>query len=733
MKRFLLSIIAVLCIAGEAIAQIPELKPLKDLEEQLVPSEKKGKWGYVNHAGKTVIKPVFEAAGPFEAVTSSDGTTMEVARIKANGCWGYITRENVYLIEPVHDTISIFDQYATVVAESGPFKTLIGVRSAISPRLGVPVLVCNFLQMNLSEIGEFSENGLAFAAKSGKYGMLNTKGEWAIPCQYESLDLNPHGGYQVVLGGKTGIIKADGAILVEPQYDGISWEPALDAYLVQKDGGMGLVSEDGNRIAPPVYLSIEPLGMEAFIVRKNERYGLLGRDGRILLQSYYDSIAPCSAGGYYVTKDGEHEVVAQGDEVIIPYGYWTANPEELLAAGYESIEWNPEAEMFIVHRGDKVGSIWADGSMGLETEYDAIEYQPYGWLLTIGGEHEALDKELNYIIGRGPWTADLNVLFEKYVHVSWDGAVNLFTAFVDEYNSFCLDPAGNQVDPPAPVMITENGKYGMASVWGEVLLAPVYDGIVKQPYGYLVAKDGIVAAYDEYLDIIQGWGPWSLDLAALFDEYDVRDSSHMFGFIVRKDGKYGVISPGGNNYIPVIYDSIAWDNSGHWFVAVLNGESMIIDAWGEVMEPGSRPDPSRARDFSLVSKDGKFGLVNHFGDVVVPIVYDSIEKIDFLGYLLVMGNGTHELRDEYLMHIINPGPWTADIVALMKEYETVSWSDDPPVLWISGGGKHGVLAPDGSTILPMIYDKISWSDEKYCFETNMAGVPVDYDINGNPL
>ena len=252
MKRFLLSIIAVLCIAGEAIAQIPELKPLKDLEEQLVPSEKKGKWGYVNHAGKTVIKPVFEAAGPFEAVTSSDGTTMEVARIKANGCWGYITRENVYLIEPVHDTISIFDQYATVVAESGPFKTLIGVRSAISPRLGVPVLVCNFLQMNLSEIGEFSENGLAFAAKSGKYGMLNTKGEWAIPCQYESLDLNPHGGYQVVLGGKTGIIKADGAILVEPQYDGISWEPALDAYLVQKDGGMGLVSEDGNRIAPPV-------------------------------------------------------------------------------------------------------------------------------------------------------------------------------------------------------------------------------------------------------------------------------------------------------------------------------------------------------------------------------------------------------------------------------------------------------------------------------------------------
>ena len=731
MKRFLLSIIAVLCIAGEAIAQIPELKPLKDLEELLIPSEKKGKWGYVNHAGKMVIKPVFEVAGPFEAVTSPDGTTMEVARIKANGSWGYITRENVYLIEPVHDTISVFDQYATVIAESGPFKTLIGVRSAISPRLGVPVLVCNFLQMNLSEIGEFSENGLAFAAKSGKYGMLNTKGEWAIPCQYESLDLNPHGGYQVVLGGKMGILKADGTILVEPQYDGISWEPALDAYLVQKDGGMGLVSEDGNRIAPPVYISIEPLGMEAFIVRKNERYGLLGRDGRILLQSYYDSIAPCSGGGYYVTKDGEHAVVAQGDEVIIPYGYWTANPEELLAAGYESIEWNAVAEMFIVHKGDKVGAIWADGSFALETEYDAIEYQPYGWLLTIDGQHEALDKELNYIIGRGPWTADLNVLFEKYVHVSWDGTVNLFTAFVDEYNSVCLDSAGNPVDAPEPVMISENGKYGMASVWGEVLLPPIFDGIVKQPYGYLVSKDGLVAACDDKLNIILGFGPWSLDLVALFEQYDIVDSSHQYGFIVNKDGKYGAISPGGNNYIPVIYDSLAWDDSGHWFVAILNGESMIIDAWGEVMAPGSRPEPSRAWDFTLVSKDGKYGLINHFGDVVEPIIFDSIEKTEY-GYLLIMSDGTHHALTHYLMHIIAPGPWTADIASLLKEYETVAWSDNPPVLWVSGGGKYGLLAPDGSTLLPLIYDKISWNEGKNCFETIMEGVPVDYDLSGNP-
>lgn len=731
MKRLLISLLALMCIAGEAFAQIPDLKPLKELDELLYPTEKKGKWGYANQSGKMIIKAVFDAADPFVTVTSADGTTMKLARIKAGGGWGYITRENVYLIEPIYDTISRFDRYSTVIAESGPSKSLIGVRTTTSVRLNVPVLSSKILQLNLTEIGEFSDDGIALAAKAGKYGMLDYNGNWAIPCRYDSIDINPYGGYDVILDGKYGILKADGAILVEPQYDAINWDRSLDAYLVHKDGGMGLVSKDGNRIAPPIYLSIEPLGDSAFIVRTNERYGLLGRDGRILLQSYYDSIALCTAG-YYVSKDGEHGVVAKGDGVILPFGYWTADPEVLLGAGYDSIEWNPEAEMFIVSKGDKYGAVWGNGDFALDTEYDAIEPQPYGWLLTIDGEHEALDKELNYIIGRGPWTADLNELFAKYVHVSWDGSVNLFTAFLDEFNSVCLDPAGNETEAPAPVIITEEGKYGMASVWGEVLMSPIYDGIVKQPYGYLVAKDGLVAAFDDKLSLILGFGPWALDLAALFDQYEIMDSSHLFGFIVGKDGKYGAITLGGEVYIPVIYDSLNWDSSQKCFIAELNGESVTIDAWGDIVPPGSRLDPGRVYAFSLVTKEGKYGLINHFGDAVLPFVYDSIEWTEF-GYLLVMGNGTHEARDRYLMHIINPGLWTADVSALLKEYESVGWGYNPSVFWVGTGGKWGILAPDGSTILPLLYDKISWNDTKNCFEAIMDGVPVEYDINGTPL
>ena len=102
-----------------------------------------------------------------------------------------ITRENVYLIEPVYDDITNFDRFATVVAKSGPFCSLIGVRTTTSARLNVPVLASNLLQLNLSEIGEFMDNGLALAFKAGKCGMLDYKGNWAIPCRYDSMDIMP--------------------------------------------------------------------------------------------------------------------------------------------------------------------------------------------------------------------------------------------------------------------------------------------------------------------------------------------------------------------------------------------------------------------------------------------------------------------------------------------------------------------------------------------------------------
>ena len=446
MKRFLISILALLCIAGESFAQIPELKPLKDLEDVLNPAEKKGKWGYANNSGKMIIKAVFEAADPFETVVSADGTIMDVARIKANGSWGYITRENVYLIEPVYDTVTHFNRFGSVVAKTGPFYALIGVRTATSAKLHVPVLASNILQLNLSGIGEFMDNGLTKAYKDDKCGMLDYKGNWAIPCRYDAMEINAEGGYDVVFEGKCGILKADGAILVEPLYDSIERDAPLGGFRVTKDGLQGIVGEDGHRIAPPIYENITADPALGLVVVKDGLMGLLSVDGRILLDTAYSGIAPCGSVGYAVVKDGLNGVVARGDEVLLDFGSWTADAAALFEQ-YNSVKWLEVLKMFLVGGEEGFGLVDETGALAISPKYDDLMKISRGFLVAKGDQKAIVEPVDNVIIGLGNWQANPEyLLVAPYDTIVWNQETGYFEVTRDGKYGL-LDAEGKEIQP----------------------------------------------------------------------------------------------------------------------------------------------------------------------------------------------------------------------------------------------------------------------------------------------
>jgi len=185
--RRLLAIFSALLLAVSLQAQIPTLKSIKNMDDELVPKEKKGKWGFANERGKFVIKAVFDEVDSLTVVTAPDGTSMQVARIRVGSSWGYITRENVYLVEPVYDTVSRFDTFSTIVATMGPFKTLMGLRGSISQRLEIPVVVSDILEVNLEEKEDFSAEGRSWAKKAGKWGVIGTDGKWILINKYHNL------------------------------------------------------------------------------------------------------------------------------------------------------------------------------------------------------------------------------------------------------------------------------------------------------------------------------------------------------------------------------------------------------------------------------------------------------------------------------------------------------------------------------------------------------------------
>ncbi|MCR5018847.1 MAG: WG repeat-containing protein [Bacteroidales bacterium] len=339
MKRIIIALLALWTGIQTVSAQIPELKPLKDLDEELAPVQKKDKWGYANGRGKMIIKAVFEAAEPFESVTSADGTTMKVARIKAGGKWGYITRENVYLFTPDYDSISRFDNNALVVAQMGPSKLLLGVRTIQSQKLHIPVLTGNVLQVNLKELCEFSPEGYAWACRAGKWGLLSRKGDWALPCEYSVwYDIPGMDAFGVEKGGKAGIVSSSGKSIVPVEYDSLGVFPN-GALWVEKSGQNGVLAQDGSEILPCAFDDVtldEKLG---YIVVSSGMYGRYTTEGVEIYPPVFSQVPdPDNIGHIPLVKDGTYCIYIAGEGMYNVMDYDEKLHQELSQEEYEQCE-----------------------------------------------------------------------------------------------------------------------------------------------------------------------------------------------------------------------------------------------------------------------------------------------------------------------------------------------------------------------------------------------------------
>ncbi len=93
------------CLASSVYSQLPKLKPLKEkyMVGNMIPIEKKGKWGYgieTEKKPKEVINYVFDEARAF---------VDSVAIVKCDGKYGFLHRSGVFIQEPTYDEISDFD------------------------------------------------------------------------------------------------------------------------------------------------------------------------------------------------------------------------------------------------------------------------------------------------------------------------------------------------------------------------------------------------------------------------------------------------------------------------------------------------------------------------------------------------------------------------------------------------------------------------------------------------
>lgn len=127
-------------------------------------------------------------------------------------------------------------------------------------------------------------------------------------------------------------------------------------------------------------------------------------------------------------------------------------------------------------------------------------------------------------------------------------------------------------------------------------------------------------------------------------------------FVVKADGKYGLLGRNGDQILPAEYDKIAKFNEKSLFV----------------------------------KKDGKDGLTDLSGKVIIPVEYDELQP--FLdGLILLEKDGKQGISDG------------SGRLVIPAAYDRIYLYNDK--FYVENEDRHGVLAKDGHTIWPCNYER----------------------------
>ncbi len=223
------------------------------------------------------------------------------------------------------------------------------------------------------------------------------------------------------------------------------------------------------------------------------------------------------------------------------------------------------------------------------------------------------------------------------------------------------------------------GFYNMDSK--EIITTPDYDSIV---YRY---RTGIEL---EYYEIVKAgkWGLLKADrsdwVKPVYDNLDYEFKMNPRRIFVMKDSLYGILNDDGTAWLEPVYTDILYD--GYYFKVQKNGKWGILDQEGQEFTPicyeeiyeHRIPERSLVRDkgslwsvfkwvqdkdpcnisdqykyerieyfneFFTVYKDGKWGLVNDKGELLLPLKYEELKPFVFsyLRTLKVKENGKYGL------------------------------------------------------------------------------------------
>jgi hypothetical protein len=469
----------------------------------------------------------------------------------------------------------------------------------------------------------------------------------------------------------------------------------------------GFVDQNSDTIIPlNKYKFLNLIDDEGMILGENNgKSGYININQDTLIPFKYEDLSVFSNGLAPAKLNGKYGFIDRKGKVTIPFEYETES--HFYKCGLAK-----------VRKNNKFGFINKSGKIVIPLEFEKVRDNKVDELVCVmkngkwaffSCEGKQLTKFEFDQITESPYSESSYTYFESGLcRVQKNGKLGYINSNFQTVIPFGKYQESETFDLSKRAVVITKGKYGLINTQDKFILEPKYQSIdyFKYPSG----------------------------------RYKVQYAN-----------KYGIIDSTGQEILPTQYLEIIPNyfqidtlRKGILILKKNIGNSIVTDYNGQVLIPEKYDDIGifEVHDnisYSIVKKNGKFGLINHLDEILLPIENNLVEKRRWFDYLIVEKNGFQGIYSKSGKEIISkkyeeidPCYYNDNERFIVKknglfgvidineniiipiEFDSISnWVEyGPEAHFVVKNDKHGLINREGKVIVPPIYDKILVDNSK---------------------
>jgi hypothetical protein len=593
------------------------------------------------------------------------------------------------------------------------------------------------------------KNGYAFVARAGeghqfKLGLINARGKIIIPINYNMISecdnslfmvrkdtsisfINKKGDVIVPLGKYTAFA-APHPIYVEGndmnEYSQrFNWDMLnfnnyvrFDKYIgVRTHKKWAVIDKTGKEVIPPLFDGIEIFKGDYAPAELGTKFGVTDIKGNMIIPALYDQIILTGKNFVYAVNGKKMGVLSIDNKILIPVQYTQI---DTFGEGFTAIDFNKKATLFDAD-GKQVSKpmddptidfpVWGRDGFFVYNSTDK-KYHTYKKI----SENEYRDGAPRRILYYNNGWGLLDTMGREITHTQFDE--------FDTYKLLGLNYHNDNL-----IAVKENDKWGVITEKGTTILNPEYDEVVQNEGRLIVKKNGKYGFFDNSLKQLTAIKYDSLVTTHLVGLYHNNGNNDSVIFMRARIGKkWGLVSSKGRVVIPFKYDEVVWiyyklalvKNDGKYGVVNFQGEQTIECLYDEIRCFDPAGSVSYYNGNLVVKKNNLYGLVNPYGALVAPAIYEKIIP------LFVSPMGKYQVTYHNKLGVLE-GMYGKIIIPCeyddLKFYNSDgadtynrNWHSEYSTFIIAfKEGSCGLIDSVGKVRLPIIYSEISFQENVY--------------------